>query len=191
MTPPKTAFVSKLLLLGVLLTPAGALVAQTTPKPVSVAPAKKDEKKDDKKPEDKKPEESRSPITAFIVKRAMTVSGADIAPAVILVQDGKIKEIGKVGEVEVPPFAERIERPDQVVCPGFVHPTSTAFQRAGRVSLISKSLRGATKVAKSLVPTNTESKRLARSGYTTLSVIKLSGGVVGTGALIRPVKVEE
>lgn len=141
--------------------------------------------------EDKEEPGSGSPVTAYFVRRAVTVSGDPVEQAVILVQDGRIAGIGKQGEVEVPPFAERVERRDLVVMPGLVNPASLAMTGATSYSTSGNNKHGDRTAKELLDPTSEQVERLAARGFTTLHVPYPGGGLAGQGVLVRPVDREE
>lgn len=163
MTRTVTAFVSSL-----LLVLSASLVAQD--KPASVI------------------DKDGGPVTAYLCKRVVPVSGAPIDDAVILVQDGTIKAVGARSKVEIPATAKRVDASDRVALPGFVHPASLAFSGKTRYSNAGRSTSGNKKVSESLNPTRKAAQALARDGYTTIAVIPTGGGVPGLGCLLRPAK---
>ncbi|MAB89307.1 MAG: hypothetical protein CMJ90_07610 [Planctomycetes bacterium] len=128
------------------------------------------------------------PVTAYLCKRVVTVSGAPIDDAVILVQDGTIKAVGGREGVPIPATAKRVDASTQTALPGFVHPASLAFSGKSRHSTSGKSTSGDKKVSASLTVTRRGSEAFARAGYTTIAVIPTGGGVTGLGCLLRPTK---
>ena len=74
---------------------------------------------------------------AIQVKRAITVSGAPIDDAVIVIENGRITAIGPRATTDVPEDADVIEAGTLWATPGFVHPAalamgpSTALRRLG------------------------------------------------------------
>jgi len=162
----------RLLHVGVLLLLAAGLVAQ------------------EKVPEEKKSpiDADGGPVTAFLVGRAITVSGPPLNDAVILVQDGKIKAVGRKGSVEIPPTAKRIEAGDGVALPGFVSVASLSYTGVRRYSVRGRGTRANKKVSEGLIPSRAHSKALTAAGITTACVIPTGGGLAGLGCLVRPAK---
>ena len=172
MTPTAMAFVSRLALLALLALQLCGLGLPAQEKP------KADEKKS---PIDK----DGGPVTAINVGRAVTVSGGTIKDAVILIQDGKIKAIGKASEIDVPPTAKIVDRTSQVALPGFVNPASLSYT-AGRRFTAQGRGAGNKKVSDGVRPKRSQSKALAKAGITTACVIPSGGGLAGLGCLVRP-----
>ena len=128
------------------------------------------------------------PVTVYFVKRAITVSGAPIDRAAIVVQDGVIKAVGPRDRVEVPANAKTVDAKGQVAVPGFVDPAGLTYSSKSRYSSAGRSTSGNKKVSSSLKPDRKTAQQLAKAGYTTVAVIPTGGGLAGLGALVRPVK---
>jgi len=75
-----------------------------------------DEKGDDKA--DKKTEDAKPKVMAIVGGDVHTVTGPVVRKGTILVEDGKIKEIGQ--SIEVPEDATVIDATGKVITPGFV-----------------------------------------------------------------------
>lgn len=124
---------------------------------------------------------------AYRVGRALTVSGAPIDDAVVVVEGGKIVALGKAGDVEIPDKAELIERPDWWAAPGFFHPASLAFTGANNFDGTGRREGGDRYVADEIAPTWEMLEKLAKNGFTRLNVVPNDGGVGGRGCLVRPI----
>lgn len=94
----------------------GMALCQDDAKSQKPAPAKKDvEKKDAAKKETEKKSE---PVLAIVGGDIHTVTGSVIRQGTILVQDGKILDVGQ--EIEVPEGATVIDAAGKTITPGFV-----------------------------------------------------------------------
>jgi len=127
-------------------------------------------------------------VTVYFVARAVTVSGAPIDDATIIVQDGVIKAIGPRGKVEVPPTAKKIEAEGKVALPGLVNAAGLDYSTKKRYSTSGRGTSGDKLVSASLKPSRATGERLAKAGYTTVAVIPTGGGLAGLGCLVRPVE---
>lgn len=166
---------------------AGGLLAQPPGKPsATTAPAGKvdGEKKEEEK------EAERGLVTAILVGRLWTGNGPALQDAVILVREGEIIEVGKQGEVEIPPFARRLERPKMTVTPGFVHPAALLYTPASGFQVQNEGQNALNEVRDVLDPRPQTSERAAKAGFTTLAVGLSGGGFAGRGALVRPLAPE-
>ncbi len=123
--------------------------------------------------------------TAIRVHRALTVSGAPIEDATIVIEDGKITAIGKSADVTVPEDAEVLEA--DVATPGFIHPFSTAFVAQQNYDVNGKNSNGDRFVADDLRPNWDGVKALARAGFTRLNVVTSDGGIAPTSVLIKTI----
>jgi len=59
-------------------------------------------------------------VTAVVGARLLTGTGAEIESGIVLIEGGKIKAVGKTGEVAVPEGAQIIDAAGRVVTPGLV-----------------------------------------------------------------------
>ncbi|UCG58279.1 MAG: amidohydrolase family protein [Phycisphaerales bacterium] len=112
-----------------------------------------------------------------------TVTSDVIENGVILIQDGKISELGT--DVEVPSGAEVIDAGDKTVFPGIVHPYSTiglSYPGSG-----GPASNPHYRVADELYPFQDEYKRILQAGFTTLALVPMGQGIAGQGAIVRPV----
>ena len=68
------------------------------------------------------PLKANAPVTAIVGATVHPVSGPAIADGVVLVQDGKIMEVGPAGAVQVPAGATRVDVRGKHVYPGMIEP---------------------------------------------------------------------
>jgi hypothetical protein len=125
---------------------------------------------------------------AIRAKRAITVSGAPIDDATIVIENGKITAIGARASVDVPEDADVIEAGDLVATPGFIHPASIAMSPAGTYDVSGRNNSADRYAADDLAPTWPGVKTLAKAGYTRVNVIVSNGGFAGQSVLIKPVR---
>jgi len=59
-------------------------------------------------------------VTAIKAGRVITISGADLAPGIIVAEDGRITAVGSPDRVKVPWNAEVLDASDRVVMPGTI-----------------------------------------------------------------------
>ena len=122
---------------------------------------KKSEEKKEKKESDKKSEkktDSASEILAIVGGDILPVTGPMIRQGTILVEDGKIKEIGQ--EIEVPEGAKVIDARGKTVTPGFV---AISMSRVG----IRSTPRGSEKLIDAFDPFDQNMKYSLGVGITT------------------------
>jgi len=114
--------------------------------------------------------------------RIITVSGADIEQGVILIEDGRIKQVGK--SIDIPWDANVIDASDKVVMPGFVEAhtfqgISTANEQVLEVPFVS--------TFDAIDPRSTFMEDSLRDGVTTMLVLPGNDTVLGgTGCVIKP-----
>jgi hypothetical protein len=131
---------------------------------------------------------AKTPVTAWHVKRAHTISGGVIDDAVILVSAGRITGVGKDGVLAIPSHATHEERRACTVAPGFVHPAGLFFGAGERYDLTGSAAKGDETVRGRLDPQEADLKKLARSGFTTLAIVPSGGGLSGMVAVAKAVK---
>lgn len=124
----------------------------------------------------------------LMVKRALTVSGAPVDDAAILIEGGRITAIGTRDEVDVPFEADVIEIPGAWATPGFIHPASLAFTGAGNYDTSGRNNAADRLVADELSPSWQGVAILAAAGFTRANVIVSNGGVAGRSVLVKPLK---
>jgi len=125
-----------------------------------------------------------------------TGAGATLAPGVVVIEKGRIVEVGPAGKVEVPDGARVIDLGEgSFVMPGLVDPYSRLGLFAPGASPLgargSASQRFTSKAETNptaeLFPRQDVFKELREAGVTTLGLIPGSGGgITGTVSVIRP-----
>ncbi len=126
--------------------------------------------------------------TAFRVGKVVTMDDDDrvVNRAVVLVSDGRITAVGKVGEVAIPEGATIIDRPDLWLVPGMVdahnHAGGSSSDLHDYVFLTNPGYR----TLESVVPNSRNNERSAAAGVTSVLVIPGSGNnMSGFGTLMR------
>jgi hypothetical protein len=132
-------------------------------------------------------EPKAAPPTAYKVRRALTVSGAPIDDAVIVVEGGKIVKIGKAADVEIPEKADVVDLGSAWAAPGFIHVASLAFTNQQGFDAQGRRDGGDRFFADEITPNWEQVERIARQGFTLLNVVPSDGGVSGHGCLVRPI----
>ena len=136
---------------------------------------------------DEKDEEESRPVAIF-ARRIHTAAGAPIENGVVLVQDGRIVDVGS--EVTVPAGARRVSLENAVVVPGFVDAGTQAGMRGYRMDDSGvltlpppqKTLPMDKPPSESFDPRFPEVRAVAEAGVTTL-VLAPAGGRAPAGLL--------
>lgn len=114
----------------------------------------------------------------------LTVSGAPIKPGIILVQNGKIADIGT--EIAVPQDASVIDASDAVVMPGLVDADALPPVR-GDLNEQSGEITAALRISTALDPKSKVLKRIVQTGCTTLYIAPGGANLIaGLGVIIKP-----
>lgn len=127
-------------------------------------------------------------VTAYRVGKILTMDADDdvINNAVLLVQDGKIKQVGKASQVEIPDGVEVVEMTECWLVPGFVelhcHEAGASTDLHDYVYLTNPDLR----TIESVNP-GTENFKLARAGGVTTALL-ISGSGTNMSGLGTAVK---
>ena len=122
-------------------------------------------------------------VTAIKAGRVLTMSGDPVTDGVILIENGKIAEIGP--EVEIPDNATVIEAGDSVAMPGFVDASAVAPIR-GDLNEQSLEIKPSLRISNALDPKSKTLKRVVQTGVTTLLVSPGRQNVIGgLGAVDR------
>jgi len=117
--------------------------------------------------------------------KILTVSGAPIKPGIILIQNGKIADIGT--EIAVPQDASVIDASDAIVMPGLVDADALPPVR-GDLNEQSSEITPALRISTALDPKSKVLKRIVQSGCTTLYVAPGGANLIaGLGVIIKPV----
>jgi imidazolonepropionase-like amidohydrolase len=115
--------------------------------------------------------------------RIITQNGADIENGVIVIEDGRIKSVGK--DVKAPWDAEVLDHPELVAFPGFVEAhTIRGMDRANENIEVAPFLD----VRDSIDPINFYFEDVLRQGITTLNVMQGPQAVIGgQGRVVKPI----
>ncbi len=123
-------------------------------------------------------------LVAVKAKTIHTITGPSVTDGVILLQNGRIKEIGKQGEVEIPWAAKVIDASDKVVMPTWVLAHSNGGMRGSNESM--QNVPWLT-VADAIDPGSTFFEEMRRNGVGTIHVMPGNATLLGgTGMVLRP-----
>ena len=123
-------------------------------------------------------------LVAVKAKTIHTITGPSVTDGVILLQNGRIKEIGKQGEVEIPWAAKVIDASDKVVMPTWVLAHSNGGMRGSNESM--QNVPWLT-VADAIDPGSTFFEGMRRNGVGTIHVMPGNATLLGgTGMVLRP-----
>lgn len=124
-------------------------------------------------------------IVALKAGQVLTVSGELIRDAVVLIQHGKIIDVG--ADVSVPEGATVIDATKKVVMPGLVNAGPVDVTR-GDTNEQSSEITPTFRVSEAIDPADKVLKRLVQTGVTTLHVAPGPMNLIaGLGAVIKPV----
>jgi imidazolonepropionase-like amidohydrolase len=123
-------------------------------------------------------------IIAIKAGKILTMSGDPIKDGVILVEGGRIAEIGT--EIEIPEDASIIDASQKVVMPGLVDASAVPPVR-GDLNEQSSEITPALRISSALDPQSKVLKRTVQTGVTTLYVSPGWRNVIGgLGVIIKP-----
>jgi len=126
----------------------------------------------------------RAEITAVKAGRILTISGEPITDGVILIEDGKIAEIGT--GIEIPEGAAVIDAGKSVVMPGLVDAGAVQPVR-GDLNEQSSEITPTFRISDALDPQSKTLKRVVQTGVTTLFVSPGRQNVIGgLGVVVKP-----
>jgi len=126
----------------------------------------------------------RAEVTAVKAGRILTISGEPITDGVILIEDGKIVEIGT--GIEIPEDAVVIDAGKSVVMPGLVDASAAAPVR-GDLNEQSSEITPTFRISDALDPQSKALKRVVQTGVTTLFVSPGRQNVIGgLGVVVKP-----
>jgi len=129
-------------------------------------------------------EPGRAEVTAIKAGRILTISGEPITDGIILVEDGKITEIGT--GIEIPEDAVVIDAGKSVVMPGLVDASAAAPVR-GDLNEQSSEITPTLRISDALDPQSKALKRVVQTGVTTLFVSPGRQNVIGgLGVVVKP-----
>jgi imidazolonepropionase-like amidohydrolase len=127
-------------------------------------------------------------VHAFRVGKVVTMDGDDrvINNAIVIVTDGKITAVGRSRDVEVPPGATVIEKPQLWLVPGMVechnHTGGSSPDLHDYIYLTNPGLR----TLEAIVPDGVEMERARAGGVTTVLTIPGSGNnMSGFGTILK------
>ena len=123
-------------------------------------------------------------VTAIKAGKILTISGEPITEGVILVEDGKIVDIGT--GIEIPEGAVVIDAGKSVVMPGLVDASAAAPVR-GDLNEQSSEITSSFRISDALDPQSKALKRIVQMGVTTLFVSPGRQNVIGgLGVVVKP-----
>jgi len=126
----------------------------------------------------------RAEVTAVKAGKILTMSGDPITDGVILIEDGKIAEIGT--GIEIPANATVIDAGKGVVMPGLVDAGAAAPIR-GDLNEQSSEITPTLRISNALDPQSKTLKRIVQTGVTTLLVSPGRQNVIGgLGVVVKP-----
>ena len=126
----------------------------------------------------------RAEVTAVKAGKILTMSGEPIIDGVILVEDGKIVEIGT--GIEIPEDAAVIDVGKSVVMPGLVDASAVQPIR-GDLNEQSSEITPTLRMSDALDPQSKVLKRIVQTGVTTLLVSPGRRNVIGgLGVVVKP-----
>jgi imidazolonepropionase-like amidohydrolase len=127
---------------------------------------------------------SLAEVTAVQAGRILTISGEPITDGVILIEDGKIADIGT--GIEIPEGAAVIDAGNNVVMPGLVDASAAAPVR-GDLNEQSSEITPTLRISDALDPQSKALKRIVQTGVTTLFVSPGRQNVIGgLGVVVKP-----
>ncbi len=123
-------------------------------------------------------------VTAVKAGRILTISGEPITDGVILIEDGKIADIGT--GIEIPENATVIDAGKSVVMPGFVDASAVQPVR-GDLNEQSSEITPTLRISDALDPQSKVIKRVVQTGVTTLFISPGRQNVIGgLGVVVKP-----
>jgi imidazolonepropionase-like amidohydrolase len=126
----------------------------------------------------------RAEVTAIKAGKILTISSEPITDGVILIEDGKIADIGT--GIEVPDGAVIIDAGTGVVMPGLVDASAAAPVR-GDLNEQSSEITPTLRISDALDPQSKSLKRVVQTGVTTLLVSPgLQNVIGGLGVVVKP-----
>jgi len=126
----------------------------------------------------------RAEVTAVKAGKILTISGEPITDGIILVENGKIVEIGT--GIEIPEDAVVIDAGKSVVMPGLVDASAAAPVR-GDLNEQSSEITPTFRISDALDPQSKSLKRIVQTGVTTLFVSPGRQNVIGgLGVVVKP-----
>jgi imidazolonepropionase-like amidohydrolase len=126
----------------------------------------------------------RADVTAVKAGKILTISSEPITEGIILIEDGKIADIGT--GIEIPDGAVVIDASKKVVIPGLVDASAPAPVR-GDLNEQSSEITPTLRISDALDPQSKALKRIVQTGVTTLFISPgLQNVIGGLGVVIKP-----
>ena len=120
--------------------------------------------------------------------RVVPVSGPEIENGVVLIEGGKIKAVGKAGEIAVPAGAEIVEAAGGWILPGFVECLASIGlgDRYGAVEgdEVSDPVTAGLRILDAINPNDKRFAQAARAGVTTLMIAPGRSNVIGARTVV-------
>lgn len=110
---------------------------------------------------------------AFTNARVLTATGLDIQRGTVLIEDGKIVDVGDAGMVEIPAGARRIDLAGKTIIPGLVDTHSHIGGVGGADS--SSPIQPSVRVSDSINVLDSGFRRAVAGGLTTMNIMPGSG----------------
>jgi len=126
----------------------------------------------------------RAEVTVIKAGRILTISGEPITDGIILIEDGKITDIGT--GIEIPEGAVVVDAGKSVIMPGLVDAAAAAPVR-GDLNEQSSEITPTFRISDALNPQSKSLKRIVQTGVTTLFVSPGRQNVIGgLGVVVKP-----
>jgi len=126
----------------------------------------------------------RAEVTVIKAGRILTISGEPITDGIILIEDGKITDIGT--GIEIPEGAVVVDAGKSVIMPGLVDAAAAAPVR-GDLNEQSSEITPTFRISDALDPQSKALKRIVQTGVTTLFVSPGRQNVIGgLGVVVKP-----
>jgi len=124
-------------------------------------------------------------IVAIKAGEILTVSSAPVTDGIILIENGKISDIGT--GIAIPEGASVIDAGDSIVMPGLVDARAISAVR-GDLNEQSSEITPAFRISSGLNPQSKELKRILQTGVTTLYIPPGDRNLIcGLGVVVKPV----
>ena len=123
-------------------------------------------------------------MLAIHAGRIITVSGDEIENGVILVVDGKIKDVGVSNDILIPEDARKIDASDKTIIPGLIAPQSRLFLMDSELNQQSGAVEY--NVIDAIDSFSDDYKQVVAQGVTAVCVVPVSRSpIAGTAAVLK------
>ena len=123
-------------------------------------------------------------MLAIHAGRIITVSGDEIENGVILVVDGKIKDVGVGSDILIPEGARKIDASDKTIIPGLIDPQSRLFLMDSELNQQSGAVEY--NVIDAIDSFSDDYKQVVAQGVTAVCVVPVSRSpIAGTAAVLK------